>query len=104
MRNKFVLVSILAGLMAIVVIAGAVGVFAFTQSTPVQANETTLDIAPVQQQVEPVVNTAKPVMTYDKVKYTGSMGGCSHQSAKNLMVEAPSKQVDGQLLTLAGSE
>ncbi len=103
MRNKFVLVSILAGLMAIVVIAGAVGVFAFTQSTPVQANEATLDIAPVQQ-VEPVVNTAKPVMTYDKVKYTGSMGGCSHQSAKNLMVEAPSKQVDGQLLTLAGSE
>lgn len=103
MRNKFVLVSILAGLMAIVVIAGAVGVFAFTQSTPVQANETTLDIAPVQQ-VEPVVNTAKPVMTYDKVKYTGSMGGCSHQSAKNLMVEAPSKQVDDQLLTLAGSE
>jgi hypothetical protein len=104
MRNKFVLFSVLAGF-AIVLMIGGIGVFALTQITPVQADEATLDAVPVHQQVEPVVETLKPVdRSYERVKYAGKTGGCSYQSAQQLMVEAPVQEADDQLLTLAQAE
>ena len=109
MKNKLLKLSLVVGTLAVALfVVAAVGAFAFTISTtPVQAEEVlidTIDEAPIQ--VEPVVNkqVEKPVLTIEKASYAGYSGGCQYhekQSAQQQMVEAPSEQIDDQLLTLA---
>ena len=100
MRNRLLLFSLLAGSIFAVLIV-AVGILAFTQLAPVQADEATLEIVP-SEQVAPVSHqTEKPVMSYDRVKYAGKSGDCSYKSAKQLMVKATSPQVDDSQLSLA---
>ena len=108
MKNKLLQLSLLVGVFTVaLLVVAAVGTFAFTISTtPVQAEEAlinTVDEAPIQ--VEPVVNqqVEKPVLTIEKAHYAGYTGGCRYQqqSAAQQMVEAPSEQIDNQLLTLA---
>lgn len=109
MKNKFLQLSLMVGVFAVaLVVFAAVGAFAFTISTtPVQAQEAlidaTIDEAPVQ--IEQVVNkqVVKPALTIEKASYSGYSGGCQYKehSAKQQMVEAPSQQIDDQLLTLA---
>ena len=109
MKNKFLQFSLTVGVFAVaLVVIAAVGAFAFTISTtPVQAQEALIDVtideAPVQ--IEQVVNEqiVKPALTIEKASYSGHSGGCRYQqeSAQQQMVEAPSQQIDDQLLTLA---
>ena len=100
MRNKVLLVSLLAGSIFALLIVAA-GFLAVTQLVPVQAEEATIqvapgeDVAPVNHQVE------KPVISYDRVKYAGKSGNCAFKSATQQMVEAPAQQADDSLLTLA---
>ena len=109
MKNKFLQLSLVVGVLAVaLVVIAAVGAFAFTISTmPAQAQEARIDAsideAPVQ--IEQVVNhqVEKPVLTIERASYSGHSGGCQYEreSAQQQMVEAPSKQIEDQLLTLA---
>ena len=109
MKNKILQLSLMVGAFAVaLVVVAAVGAFAFTISTtPVQAEEALIDItideAPVQ--IEPVANqqVVEPVLKIERASYSDHSGGCQYkqQSAKQQMVEAPSEQIDDQLLTLA---
>ena len=99
MRNKVLLVSLLAGSILTVLIV-AVGVVTFSQIAPVQAEETTLELAPGEQLAPVSHQIEKPVMSYDRVKYAGKSGDCTYKSATQLMVEAPAPQADDSLLSL----
>lgn len=100
MGNKAILFSLLTGSVFAALIV-VVGLVAFTQLVPVQAEEATLEVAP-SEQIAPVSHQVeKPVMSYDRVKYAGKSGNCSYESATHLMVEAPAQQVDDPLLSLA---
>lgn len=110
MRNKIVLIAAMAGASLLVVVAIiAVGLLAVTHSTPVQAEEITIQAAPVQ--VVPVVekvSVEKPALKVDRAHYAGKAGDCPFRAASHQqMVEAPSQQVEpaeSQLLTLAAAE
>ena len=109
MKNKFLQFSLMVGVFAVaLVVVAAVGAFAFTISTTsVQAQEllldATIDEAPVQIEQAANQQVAKPALTIERASYSGHSGGCQYQqqSAKQQMVEAPSQQIDDQLLTLA---
>ena len=104
MRKKAMLFSLLAGsIFAALIIA--VGIVAFTELVPVQAEEGTLEVTP-SEQVAPVNHQAdQPVIAHDRVKYAGKSGNCPYnKSATQLMVEAPAPQADDPLLTLAATD
>ncbi|GAB4458988.1 MAG: hypothetical protein Kow0031_39220 [Anaerolineae bacterium] len=107
MQNKILLVSLLAGAAALALLVALGGAFfVLSGSTPVQAEEATLDVAPVQQ-VEPVSNVIeKPVQKLEQVRYNGKSGGCGYEKASNPLVQSPAEpaEVDGTLLTLATTD
>ncbi len=107
MQNKILLFSLLAGVAALAVLVALGGAFfVLSGSTPVQAQSTTLDAAPVQL-VEPVSNIIEaPVEKPEQARYHGKSGGCGFEKASNPLVQTPAEQiaVDDSLLTLAATE
>ena len=107
MRNKLLLFSMLATVAAVaVVVAMGAAFFVLSDTTPVQAEETAIEVVPVQQ-VEPVSNVVeKPAHNYERVDYAKKPGGCSYHSAENVLTQTSVEktEADDALLTLAEAQ
>ncbi len=107
MRSKLLIVSALAAVSMVVLVAVvAVTAYALVSSGPVQAEEAVIDnsvnVAPVEVQAVSQPQLEKPAVKYERASYAGHEGGCPFGASKAQFTQAPSEPaIENDLLTLA---